>query len=96
MLGPGEQWDPVVDHPLVIGTGGLGDSAVDVLRGAAKPAPIGLAAGKTHRLRLINITSENVLTITLMNGASPAEWRAIRQRRRHFHYRRRRVIRRAS
>lgn len=78
VLEPGQRFDPATDHVVVIGLNGVlvrGQPEPFALNGLAKPAPIRLRAGVPHRLRLINITANNVaLTAFLMDGLEVSQW----------------------
>jgi FtsP/CotA-like multicopper oxidase with cupredoxin domain len=78
VLEPGERFDPETDHVVMIGLNGVlvpGQPAPLALNGLAKPAPVRLRAGVPHRLRLINITANNVgLQAFLMNGLEVGQW----------------------
>ena len=63
VLEPGERYDPETDHIVIIGLNGVrGRTSREpfALNGSAKPTPIVMRAGVPNRLRLINITSDNV------------------------------------
>ncbi len=78
---PGERYDPETDHVLVIGLNGT--LAPDqrepfALNGKAVPSTIRLRAGARHRLRLINITANNVaLNAFLVSPDEPMVWKAL-------------------
>jgi manganese oxidase len=78
VLEPGQTWDPVSDHVIVLGLDGPYRPAPDenvVVNGHAKPPPLELKAGIPHRLRFINITADNVaLTVQLLSGFDPVRW----------------------
>ena len=48
-----------------------------VINGSPQPGPIVLLTGKTYRIRLINISPDDMETISLMEDDEPAQWRAI-------------------
>jgi FtsP/CotA-like multicopper oxidase with cupredoxin domain len=81
VLEPGERYDPETDHVVVIGLNGVltpGQPEPFALNGRATPPPIRMRAGVPHRLRLINITANNVqLVAFLMDGLEVAEWRPV-------------------
>jgi FtsP/CotA-like multicopper oxidase with cupredoxin domain len=78
VLEPGERYDADTDHVLVIGLNGVlveGEREPFALNGRAHPAPIRLRSGVPNRLRLINITPNNVaLTVFLMKQFEVGEW----------------------
>jgi FtsP/CotA-like multicopper oxidase with cupredoxin domain len=73
---PGETFDPAIDHVLVIGRGGPAASAPAVLNGTTNPAFV-WKAGLRHRVRLINITPDDVFVVGLESGDGPATWRPV-------------------
>lgn len=48
-----------------------------LLNGSEHPAPLEFQAGKRYRLRVIGITGDLPSELTLTDGATPVEWRAI-------------------
>jgi FtsP/CotA-like multicopper oxidase with cupredoxin domain len=78
VLEPGERYDPVTDHLVVIGLNGAlvrGEREPFALNGRATPAPIPLRESVPNRLRLINITANNVaLTALLVRQFDVIEW----------------------
>lgn len=78
VLEPGERYDPATDHVVVIGLNGLvvpGAREPFALNGLAEPAPIRMRVGVPNRLRLINITGNNVgLTALLVRQFAVIEW----------------------
>lgn len=78
VLEPGQTYDPVTDHIIVIGLDGPYRTMPDepfVVNGHAPPPPLDLKAGVKHRLRFINITADNVaLTVQLLAGFDPIRW----------------------
>ena len=78
VLEPGQTWDPTTDHLVVIGLDGAYTDQQDepfAVNGAAPPQPLDLAAGRSHRLRVINITADNVaLTLQLVSRFDPVRW----------------------
>ena len=78
VLEPGQSYDPVTDHILVISNEGpyrrLPDE-VFAVNGYTTPPALELTAGIAHRLRFINITADNVaLTVQLLAGFDPVRW----------------------
>ncbi|MGH8222566.1 MAG: multicopper oxidase domain-containing protein [Woeseiaceae bacterium] len=78
VLEPGQAWDPVTDHLVVLGLDGPNRARPNepfVVNGDAKPRPLDLKAGVAHRLRIINITSENTgLVVQLLSRLDPIQW----------------------
>jgi FtsP/CotA-like multicopper oxidase with cupredoxin domain len=79
VLEPDDHYDPATDHIVVIGLNGvLLDTVREpfALNGRATPAPITMRAGVPNRLRLINITPNNVaLTAFLVDQFETIRWR---------------------
>jgi FtsP/CotA-like multicopper oxidase with cupredoxin domain len=76
-----EAFDPQTDHVLIIGRSGLDPAAPNVLipatpvvlNGARGPEFV-WKAGTRHRVRLINITPDDVLSVSLQNAQGPVQW----------------------
>jgi FtsP/CotA-like multicopper oxidase with cupredoxin domain len=90
VLEPGERFDPTTDHVFIAGYDGPEDALARrepiVINGvpatvpAIAPGPTAhaLRAGVPNRIRLINITPNNVaLTFVLSDGFVPVSWRAL-------------------
>ena len=81
VLEPGQRFDPSTDHVVVLGL----DGAYSPLRrepfvvnGEPIPSALVLKAGVTNRLRVINITPDNVaLTVQLLSGLDPVQWTVV-------------------
>jgi FtsP/CotA-like multicopper oxidase with cupredoxin domain len=81
---PGETFDPATDHVLVLGRSGLtsewdsiaGDSSSAVLNGERAPR-FAWKSAAGHRLRLINITPDDILSVCLRSAEGPLEWRPL-------------------
>jgi len=78
VLEPGQRYDPATDHIVVIGLNGVlarGQREPFAINGRATPAPIRMRTGVPNRLRLINITAENVaLTAFLVDQFDVMPW----------------------
>ena len=70
---PGETFDPVTDHVMVIGRAGPEMSAQTVLNGELEPTVI-LKAGMRHRLRFVNITPNDMFVVSLATASDPVQW----------------------
>jgi FtsP/CotA-like multicopper oxidase with cupredoxin domain len=70
----GETFDPATDHVVVIGRAGPSDQAPAVLNGEREPKTV-WAAGLKHRIRLINITPDDIFVTSLQTNDGPATWR---------------------
>jgi FtsP/CotA-like multicopper oxidase with cupredoxin domain len=81
VLEPGEQYDPATDHVIVIGLNGVlvsGQREPFALNGRATPEPIRMRGGVPNRLRLINITANNVaLTAFLVDRFEVTQWKPV-------------------
>ena len=86
VLEPGARYDPAVDHVFIAAYDGpyiAGRREPIVINGrstvvpapAPGPTPVAIRADTPNRLRLINITPDNVaLTFVLTDGFSPVQW----------------------
>ena len=78
VLEPGQAYDPVADHIIVLGLDGPYRPQPDetfVVNGHAPPRPLDLKADAPHRLRFVNITADNVaLTVQLVSRFDPIRW----------------------
>ena len=81
VMEPGERYDPATDHIAIIGLNGVlvdGTREPFALNGRASPAPISMRAGVPNRLRLINITPNNVaLTVFLVDQFETVRWKML-------------------
>jgi FtsP/CotA-like multicopper oxidase with cupredoxin domain len=79
-----ETFDPSVDQVIVLGRSGLTseersvltDPASVVINGERAPRLV-WKAGARHRVRLINITPDDIFSVTLQMSEGPATWRPI-------------------
>jgi len=78
VLPPGETYDPSTDHTFILAwdvNSQEEDGFRFVLNGTAEPVPVTLEAGKTHRLRIINIAPAGAPRITLVaDSTTPIPW----------------------
>ncbi len=70
------------DHLIIAGGGGpelvkKNESPFALVNGRRSPPPLRLAVGETHRLRLISIHPDWLISFTLQNDSTVARWRAI-------------------
>lgn len=81
VLEPGEQYDPTIDHVVIIGLNGVlvdGEREPFVLNGRNPPSPINVRVAVANRLRLINITPNNsILNALLLDRFEPTTWKLI-------------------
>jgi FtsP/CotA-like multicopper oxidase with cupredoxin domain len=81
VLEPGRQFDPTRDHVYVAGWDGPGSGKNHppplVVNGAAKPAPLTLAAGVPHRFRFVNIGVAGRMPFSILRDSTVATWRRL-------------------
>ena len=65
------------DHVMIVGFGRPGGTPSLLLNGSDKPAAMFRKAGGKQRIRLINITPENNVVVTLSADAAPIRWTSI-------------------
>ena len=80
---PGDAYDSVADHVIVLGrrdaseaSGILTDANSVVLNGQRMPRWVWRAGGR-HRVRLINITPDDILSVSLRKGDTTVTWRPL-------------------
>jgi FtsP/CotA-like multicopper oxidase with cupredoxin domain len=76
VVDPREPLDHRLDHVIVIGRGGPQLDAPVVLNGQNRPQ-LTWAAGTRHRVRLINITPNDVLVVSLQSNKGAVTWRPL-------------------
>ena len=76
-----ETFDPVTDHVIVVGRAGVSSEAASVLSDADSVVMNGSRrlrqvwpAGKRHRVRVINITPDDIFAFSLQTINGPATW----------------------
>jgi FtsP/CotA-like multicopper oxidase with cupredoxin domain len=79
---PGQTRDPERDKVVLFSDAGpwlslLKAPPPTMVNGRVEAAPLALKAGVPTRLRLINITSDFVLDVTLLDGETTAQWRIL-------------------
>ena len=80
---PGQRIDADRDRTFMFSVGGPAGNVVVgpfppyLMNGQANPKPLDLKAGTTYRFRLINISDNGPLAITLGAKTQPATWRAV-------------------
>ena len=80
----GETFEPATDHVLIVARRGVDPAAPNVL---APATPVVLngdpaaryvwKAGQRHRIRLINITPDDILTVSLETSQGPTMWKPV-------------------
>ncbi len=73
---PGETYDPETDRTWILSNGGLSLAAPILLNGSVRP-DIELDAGRSHRVRLINISPSVPLSFALLADDTPVSWRPL-------------------
>ncbi len=80
---PGETFDPATDHVVVVGRSRvseaesiLADPRSVLLNGERSPRLV-WKAGERHRVRLINITPDDIFSIALQTADGPVTWRPL-------------------
>jgi manganese oxidase len=76
VMDPGETFDPATDHVVVIGRAGPSADAPAMLNGEREPRIV-WAAGLKHRIRLINITPDDIFVTSLQTKDGPSTWRPL-------------------
>lgn len=74
--------DLTLDHLVIAGGGGPElqkkfESPFALVNGRRNPPPLRLAVGETHRLRLVSIHPDWLISFTLQNDSTVARWRAV-------------------
>ena len=73
---PGERFDEATDHVLVIGRAGPEPESPIVINGERAPQMV-WPAGVRHRVRLINITPDDIVSIVLQSNAGLMTWQPL-------------------
>lgn len=81
VVGEGETFDAAVDHIVVLGRSGLDPAAPNVvfptipvvINGETAPRSV-WKAGRRHRVRLINITPDDILVVAMESAQGVAKW----------------------
>jgi manganese oxidase len=76
VIEPKETFDDSTDHVVVLGRGGPQAGAPVVLNGDRSPVMV-WKSGARHRVRLINITPDDILLVSLQSAERPAPWRPL-------------------
>ena len=74
VIEPGQTYDQGRDHVFVIGRSGPGKNPVTVLNGERELKDVWQSDAR-HRLRLINITPDDIFAVTLQTAEGPVSWR---------------------
>jgi FtsP/CotA-like multicopper oxidase with cupredoxin domain len=71
-----ERFDAATDHVFVMGRHGPAEDAPAVLNGETQPK-VTWKAGARHRVRLINITPNDIFTVTLQTNDGLVTWKPV-------------------
>ena len=80
---PGDEYDPAVDHLVVLGrrdaseASGIVDEATSVVVNGERAPRWVWRAGARHRIRVINIAPDDILSVSLRKGEATATWRPL-------------------
>jgi manganese oxidase len=78
VVGPDEEFDPERDMVLLVSAAELHWTTSEVLlNGSRTPEPMRFRLGETYRLRLINISSNLDVTVSLGTPEEDLQWRAV-------------------
>ena len=78
VLEPDEKFDPETDKIFIFGRDGADDFEDPfVLNGKAQPAPLKLKAGKTYRLRFVQILPAPSVQVSLTGDAGTVSWKPL-------------------
>jgi len=73
---PGEQFDERIDHVFVLGREGPDPAAPIVINGERAPQSV-WPAGVRQRVRLINITPDDIVSVVLQTTEGPVTWQPV-------------------
>lgn len=83
VTGKDDMHDPAVDHVIVLGRRGASEASA-ILQDASSLVVNGeraprwhWKAGTRHRIRVVNITPDDLLSVVLREGDAPAAWRLV-------------------
>jgi len=83
VLDSGQKYDPETDRVLMFGLAGHATNVVAgpfpnyIMNGQKQPGPMSLKAGTRYRFRVINISDDGPLLVSLNDGKAPVQWRAV-------------------
>lgn len=77
VLPPGETFQPETDKVFIISRNGMRKDGALLLNGATGPGPLRWIAGQQYRLRFINISANNSVTVTLTQDGTPVMWKSL-------------------
>jgi FtsP/CotA-like multicopper oxidase with cupredoxin domain len=75
VLEPGEKYDPETDHVFTLGWDGADDPPKIMVNGdTAGTAPLYMARGRTHRIRMINVGAAGGYFFAIRKDTVPVRW----------------------
>lgn len=79
VMPPGKKFDPASDLTFVFSVGEFSElNRLILINGSPQSPPLPLQSGRKYRLRLINISPNNVeMQVSLRNTSGPVSWRII-------------------
>jgi manganese oxidase len=78
VMEPAEEFDPATERILLVSAGELWWTTTEVLlNGSRTPDPMEFRVGETYRLRLINISPNLDITVSLGTPEEDLQWRAV-------------------
>jgi manganese oxidase len=77
VLEPDQPRDTTTDRIMLLDAGGPKLDAAPLVNGSGTPPPLDLQTGVTYRLRLINITADDVKRVALVADTTAEQWRAV-------------------
>jgi FtsP/CotA-like multicopper oxidase with cupredoxin domain len=77
VLPPGARYDPELDRTIVVSTGGPGVDPPRAVNGKTSPDTITFVAGRTYRVRLIDISANEAHLVELVGPSGHSQWRLL-------------------
>lgn len=74
---PGQSFDPTTDHFLVFSMAGPNLEIAPIVVNNGRDPALEIEAGRTHRLRIINITADDLVELELHDSRGPVSWRIL-------------------
>ena len=77
VLEPGQVFQPNLDRVFVIGGAVDGEYDGLTINGRKEPPPTVMRAGTRHRLRIINISPDATVNVSLVDDTGPLRWQSV-------------------
>jgi FtsP/CotA-like multicopper oxidase with cupredoxin domain len=77
VLEPGQTLDPETDHVLVFSMAGPNLDIAPIVANNGRSPALELEAGRTHRIRIINITADDLVGLEIRDADGLVPWRII-------------------